>query len=136
MASEPAGSAPAYKNIELLVFKIQEVLFAIDGEHVDRLVTLEKAEEEGIQLEWFHRKFVFADAEVTYKHPKVITPAGHNGRVGIVIEQPQDYFTVPVNSICPLPALFEKSQGLKPFWGAHLFGDKIILLIDFFKLFA
>ncbi|MBU0483813.1 MAG: hypothetical protein KKB30_04800 [Proteobacteria bacterium] len=129
-----ASSVPDQENIEVLVFSVQNILFAIDGENIDRLITLEEAEKKEIQVDWFHQKITFATPEVSYRNPRVITLAGTENRTGLVIDQPHDFMTVPIRSIRPLPPLFEKKQGLQAFWGAYMKDNTIILLIDFHKL--
>lgn len=134
MANDAAALRPACVNIEVLVFSLRGITLAIDGEQVDRLMALEEADRENLALEWLHRKFNFAENEVNYKQPRVITLAGNENLVGLVIDQPHDFMTVGIEAIRPLPAIFKKRQALQPFWGAYLDNNKIILLIDFFKL--
>ena len=128
-----AGVQPD-ESLEILVFALGNVHCGIDGGLVGRMLRLDAAEDEGLALHWFHLLLPFGDREVKYRRPLAITLQGTGGEIGLVIDQPYDLRKLSVKAIRPLPPFFARITGVQPFWGATVFGEMVILLVDPYRL--
>lgn len=132
MASE--GGLAAGELLEILVFDLGAVACGIDGELVSRMLRLEAAQAAGMRLRWLHPVLPDGDGGPGGRQLRVVTlKAGAEG-AGLVIEQPRDLLKVPLAAIRPLPAWFERTPGLEPFWGALPLAGQVVLLLDPHKL--
>lgn len=121
-------------TLDILVFTITNVYCGIDSELIGRMMMSDEAAQKELKILWFHKALSFGEREVVYRNPRVVTLKGDGDRIGLAIDQPRDFVKVPVKSICPPPSLIAMTNGLQAFWGAFVLDDKVVLLIDPYKL--
>jgi chemotaxis signal transduction protein len=121
------------EHIQFLLFTVQDICCGIDSAQIGRMMHLAEAENHGMELEWIDRRLSFGEEYQHYRKPVVLTRAGAKQEVGMVVDQAEDFISLPILSIFPLPAIFEKWSS-KCFWGALLRNERIVLLVDFHKL--
>jgi len=134
MTGKEMVSAQTLATLDILVFTVSEVCCGIDGELIGRMMMLDEAEDEKVQVRWFHQALSFGEKEVVYRKPRVVTLNGSGEETGLVIDQPRDLINLPVRSISPLPSLLEMTKGLRAFWGSFVLGEKVVLLVDPYQL--
>lgn len=135
MASEVGNQVATADTLDVLVFTVGEVYCGIDGELVDRMLVLAEVDEETMKVRWFHQGLSFGDRKVVYLDPKAVTLKGIGEECALVIDQPRDLVRVPIRQISPLPHLFGMRKGFQAFWGSFVLDDKVVLLLDPYRLF-
>lgn len=123
------------ERIQLILFTIMGVRLAMDLEFVSGLCELETADEGDISTFRFHEKLHFNMAPVEYCCPRVLLLKKARGRVGVVIDQPEDVnVAIALDEIKPLPPLIEAVKGESPLWGVTVLAGNMVLLVDPGKL--
>jgi chemotaxis signal transduction protein len=123
-------------EIQVLIFNIMGIKMGVNMEQICGMREINQAEEKGLKIVKFHEKTPFRITPVIYRSPKLllIQDDGTSSGSGIIVDEPEDIVSIPINSIRPLPPLLELLCPSKAIWGAILRDEEIILLVDFFRL--
>ncbi len=73
-------------------------------------------------------------AETDFNPAKALLVKMGDCTTGVLIDQPDDIISIPIDSVRPLPLLLRMSMENGTIWGAALVDGEIILLLDIFKL--
>ena len=120
---------------KILVFQIQDILFGIDGRQIRRVCSIQDVPEE-VELYYFHEKVAFRKLMGAYRHPSVILPIEKALKVGIIVEQVADYFSIQQSRIMDLPKLFKSIEAMSLYKNVVSVDGKLIFIIDFEALIA
>ncbi len=140
-------------DIQVLVFNIMGVKMGVDTEQVYGMRDHLHAEGEDLKIARFHEKIPFRITPVIYRSPKILLirdDAASSGS-GIIVDEPEDIVSIPIDSIRPLPPLLELLCPSRQIWGTAIRShadlspkvsigergsekDEIILLVDFYRL--
>lgn len=123
-------------EIQLLTFNIGGMEMGMDMEDVLSISEPQKAAALKIRLFNFADMIDLGTGEYVCTSPKILVVKDEDGSAGIMIEAPEDIITVKTESISELPMLIRGNKGTGPIWGAALKNNKIILLIDTYKLIS
>lgn len=121
-------------ELKLFVFQVSGIKFGADSEQLLELIDLKTAENEGIRLRWFHEMVPFRKKKVVYKIPRVIILKGDEN-FGVIIDSPEDVFSVESREVLPLPQLLEATIQNRFIRGGVMMKDQVVLLVDFQKAF-
>jgi len=136
MNSEETDANHDLSSLDILLFTVDEVLCGMDGGLIGRMLLLDEAVDSKVQLRWFHQALSFGERPVFYQNPWVVTMKGVAEVSGLVIDQPLDLVKLSPRAICPMPAFFALTEGLRVYWGAFMFNERVVLLIDPYQLLA
>ncbi|HWP46418.1 MAG TPA: chemotaxis protein CheW [Candidatus Limnocylindrales bacterium] len=128
-----------FKEIQLLIFDIIGIKFGVDIEQVSEiyeLIDLGQMKGAKYGASWFHEKIPFRQGPVVYKSPRLLILRDQETTLGIIIDQPEDILSITLDDIHPLPSLLEALNRPAAIWGIALKDEKMILLVDFYKLFV
>ncbi len=121
------------EEIQLLIFNVMGIWFGIDSEQVLSIYELEQAKEQA-DVVWFHEIISFKKNNVEYSSPKVVLFEDKGRLIEIVIDQLENIMPIKVDDIRLMPQLFEALEGSMPVWAVALRDEKIVLLVDLYKL--
>lgn len=120
-------------KLELLLFTLGGVAIGVDTEQVAGIITLEQAEERGMEPAPLHRMMPFGGRPVTYREPRALLTKGDPPRA-VVIEAPEDILATGIDAVHPLPETLAACSAATGIWGATVRKDGIVLLVDLDKL--
>ncbi len=123
-------------EIELFTFNLMDICFGIDTDQISEIYELKQAKQKKIDLHWFHEKIAFQKKEMAYVSPKVVVIKDAEMKTGIVIDRPDNIAAITIDAIQPMPVIFESFSSSSPIWGVVLDDEKIILLVDSYRLVA
>ena len=123
-------SAPEAVAINLLLFEVGGVPFALDAEQAEEFVAFRG--EHDPDLVWFHREMGFREREVVYREPTVVTIRMGTGRpYRVVIDQMQEIAGFDGDDLRLFPPTVEPFALNKGVWGLLPRGGRLVLLVDF-----
>ena len=122
------------EDLELLTFTVMGVRIGVDTGQIERMVTPEAAEGMGVDYSPLHERLSFGGMPVKYDSPRVLVIKGEKPPTGILIDFPDDISSFRIDSLRPLPQLFESCGVAGAVWGAAIRDKEVILLLDFYKL--
>ena len=125
------GDVPG--EIDLLLFRSDDVNMAVDTDQVASIISAELAAQQAIQFEALSGLLgrPGAAAEAT---SKVLLFRDGEKTLGIGISELDSILSIKTDIIQPLPELLLHGGGLRPFWGVIPRGSAVVLLIDLFRL--
>jgi chemotaxis signal transduction protein len=122
-------SGPAAMQLNLLLFTIEEVHFAVDGEQVTEVTAYEGVQSD--DLFWFHQELGY-DESVVYLAPVIVTIRTEDDRrYRVIIDSMEDIAEFSQNDIRPFPPLLEPFALRKGMWGVLPRNGNMVLLVDF-----
>ncbi len=119
MNREPLPASCA-ERLEILTFRLGGVPMAA---HVEQVLEM---------LDPDHPST--PDPSSRSKMPKLLVLRGQGETRIVEIDQPGDIFTVPFDSIQPMPALVAACAGARAYWGAVILDGSPVLLVDLDEL--
>lgn len=120
-------------RLSLLLFSVGGVHFGVDAGQVSGIAAYDGEQAE--DLFWFHEEMEYAEKEVSYHSPTVITIRDEAGLpYRVIIDLMEDIKEFSQNDIAPFPALLEPLALKRGFWGIILRNGIIIILLDFIRL--
>lgn len=120
-------------RLNLLLFAVGGVCFAVDAEQVDGLSGYFPEEQEG--LLWFHELLRFGGKEAVYRAPTVLSiKRAGSGSCQVVIDNMEDIAEFNVSGIVPLPALIEPFAVRNGIWGVLKRDSALTLVVDFYRI--
>lgn len=122
------------KEIQLLIFNIMGIRIGMDMEQIDAIIKPDQVKIKKLQVFKFHEKLPFRGEAAVYKSPRVLLLKEEKIATGIIIDQPEDIIPITIDSIQPLPSLIEATNRSSAIWGVTLINEKVVLLVDFYKL--
>ncbi len=121
------------EEMDLLMFNSAGVTMAIDTVQVDCIMSSEQAEQNGIEALPLNEILGIRKATspapstvILYKNGVEAYGLGVNGLEAII--------AVPIGTIQPMPEPLSYFAGTQMFWGLVLRGNKVVLLIDLYRL--
>lgn len=122
------------ENIELLIFNVMGVYFAVDTEQIEEIIEVPPDAEAG-EIPAIHKLIPFHETKGTYQAPKVLLVKDEKeGAWPLMINQAQTIINLPIDSIQLFPPLMDGNRKSKALWGATLIDENLVLLIDLNKL--
>lgn len=126
-------SDPAAMRLNLLLFAIEHVHFAIDADQVAAVTTY--AGEQQDDLFWFHEVLGYGDKPVAYSAPVIVTIRTDNDRkCRVIIDSLEDIAEFSQCSLRLFPPLLEPFALRSGMWGVLPRDGKMVLLVDFERL--
>ncbi len=122
--------------MRFLIFKIMGAYLGADVEQISAIIEPSQTAERKIAVFQFHEKIPFAGRRVTYASPKILVLRTEGPPCGVQIERPVDIKIVTLDAMRPLPGLVEDSMQPAAIWGVATMGNRVILLVDLYKLAA
>lgn len=120
-------------QLNLLLFSVGGVCFAVDAEQVDGMSGY--AAEESDSLLWFHEMLGFGDREVRYRAPTVLSVKTVACRTcQVVIDNMEDIAEYSVHDLAPLPALLEPFAIRNGIWGVLKRDTALTMMVDFHRI--
>lgn len=116
-------------RLNLLLFTVGGVCFAVDAEQIDGISTYLAKEHDN--LLWFHEMLGFGDRELIYRAPTVLALKTNEQGSLVVIDNMEDIAEYSVKSIVPLPTLLEPFALRNGIWGVLKRDSGLTLLVDF-----
>jgi chemotaxis signal transduction protein len=116
------------EDIEVLTFCINQTWFGVDLDEIYELIELDQANQRECKTTRFEEEFKFGGSKIDYISPKVLLPKGLFSS-GILVDQVQEIYHVPIDCIKPLPDLLKIFSPTR-IWGTTLIDQQIVLLID------
>ncbi len=129
-AENKNGGETTIDEIQIMVFRVMGVLFGADMEQIREVANCEHVDEDAKNVKRFHEEFSFSGNQVIYEAPRILYIK--DGR-GFIVDHVEEVRHLPIENVRPLPELLGKCRKPDAIWGAGLFDDKIVLLLDFFK---
>lgn len=124
--SEP----PCLLRLEMLSFRLGGIPMAANVEQVLEMLDPDDLVSGGARLA--------EDAGVCgpsrFQMRKILVLRGQGEARVVEIDRPGDIFTVPLDSIQPMPSLVAACAGARPYWGAVIRDGSPILLVDLDEL--
>lgn len=120
-------------QLNLLLFSVGGVSFAVDAEQVDSMSGY--AAEENDSLLWFHEMLGFSGKEVVYRAPTVLsvrTVACQTCQV--IIDNMEDIAEYSVHDLAPLPALLEPFAIKNGIWSVLKRDNALTMMVDFYRI--
>jgi hypothetical protein len=118
-------------EIRVFTFSLMGVKIGMDTEQVAAVMEVTAAEARGLPLYHFHEMIPFAAGPVVYQAPKAVLIRDEGAPYLVVIDNPGDIVELGVGAIQALPAVITGTGSRRPFWGAVLEKNGIMLLVDF-----
>lgn len=130
-----SNSAPetAALHLNLLLFSVGGLCFGVDVEQIETMARYDG--EVGADLHWFHKVLGFAEKEISYLLPTVLsirTGSGESYRV--IIDKMEDIAEYGCNAILPFPLLLEPYALRQGMWGVLPRAGQMVLLVDFQRM--
>ncbi|MBF0227324.1 MAG: hypothetical protein HQK76_17905 [Desulfobacterales bacterium] len=122
------------QEINILIFKIMNIKFGVSTDQLDAMVNYDESEKTDSSIFWLHERIDFYNRNIIYQSPKILMTKDINHLAGIIVDEPEDIISLNIDSIMPLPTLFDVIECSKALWGCAMYKNNIILLVDFFKL--
>lgn len=120
-------------RLNLLLFTVGGVCFAVDAEQVDGMS--EYPAEESDSLLWFHELLGFGDREVIYRTPTVLSVKTVECRTcRVVIDNMEDIAEYSVHDLAPLPTLLEPFAVRNGIWGVLKRDNTLTMMVDFHRI--
>ncbi len=120
-------------RLNLLLFTVGGVCFAVDAEQVDGMSGYQTGESGN--LLWFHELLGFGYRDVTYREPAVLAiKTVESGSCRVIIDNMEDIAEYSVSDIVPLPALLEPFAVRNGIWGVLKRDSVLTLLVDFHRI--
>lgn len=127
------GDICEFCGLNLLLFSVGGVFFGVDAEQVDGTFSCQG--EEADDLFWFHRELGYGDDTIVYDAPAILSiKTGDSTSYRVIIDQMEDVTGISTADIYPFPSLVEPFALRKGMWGIMVKDDRLILLVDFFRL--
>jgi hypothetical protein len=127
------GTTPEASNLNLLLFSVGAVCFAVDLEQIDGMA--EHAGELAADLHWFHEILAFGDKTVTYRLPTVLSVRTENLQpYRVIIDSMEEISECCLNAITPFPPLLEPHALKCGLWGVLQRDAQMVLLVDFQRM--
>lgn len=124
---------PCCTEINLLIFSVGGVVFAMDAAQAQK--TSSYHGEEAEDLFFFHKEFGFGYREITYQAPAVITIKTMDGPpYRIIIDSMEEISEFSLKNLRPFPPLLEPFTLRNGMWGILHRNGKMVLLVDFERI--
>lgn len=124
------------EGFQALLFRVQDILFAVDLEQIDELLELHQLDAPGDRLRRFDRLLSFGGEPVIYRDPRILTVHYRGSRLLMQIDQPEDITFIRIESMRPFPALLDRVRQTDFIWGVGLVRETPVLLVDCLKIAA
>lgn len=122
------------ESVNLLLFSVGGVSFAIDADQVAEIATYRG--ETADDLFWFHEEVGYGDRMVNYHAPTIITiRTDEVASYRVIIDSMEDIAEFSHNDLTLFPALLEPFVLRRGLWGILLRQGRPVLLLDFICLF-
>lgn len=126
-------NVPPEMRLNLLLFAIEQVHFAIDADQVAAVNTY--AGEQQDDLFWFHEVLGYGDKPVVYSAPVIVTiRTEHERTYRVIIDSMEDIAEFSHSSLRLFPPLLEPFALRSGMWGVLPRDGEMILLVDFKRL--
>lgn len=122
-------------EMDLLMFRAADINMAVDTVQVDSIVRCEQEEQyEGAFCTL--NELLGLGKETSSVCSSVILFKNGNGEetYGLRVNGLEAIITVPLKAIQPIPEPLAYFAGPRMFWGVLLQGDRVVLLIDLYRL--
>ena len=125
-----------FKEIQILIFNLMGIRLGLDTEQIHEMLKPDQVRKKKLNVFPFHENIHFLGIRTIYKSPMVLLLKEKKITAGIIIDQPEGIIPITIDSIQPLPYLIEATNWSSAIWGVTLRNEKVIFLIDFYKLLA
>lgn len=125
-----------FKEIQILIFNLMGIRLGLDTEQIHEMLKPDQVRKKKLKVFPFHKKIPFRGIRTIYKSPMVLLLKEKKITSGIIIDQPEGIIPITIDSIQPLPSLIEATNWSSAIWGVTFRNEKVIFLIDFYKLLA
>lgn len=122
------------EGFQALIFRVQDILFAVDLEQIDELLEmhqLDAATDRPVRLD---RLLSFSGSPVVYHDPRVLTINHGNTRLLLQIDQPEDIVFIRLETMRPFPQLLDRVRESEFVWGVGLVREEPVILLDCHKM--
>lgn len=120
--------------LQVIIFKVADIVIAVDSDQVAEMVNIEAMDGNSDNIDWIDEMLSFGKGKIAYKAPTVLILKEEGERRGVVIDNPQEFVMLPVESIKPFPRLLEFNSLNNAFWGAFTRDDDTVLLLDLYRI--
>ncbi|GBC60123.1 hypothetical protein DENIS_1068 [Desulfonema ishimotonii] len=122
------------EELDLLIFRIADIPFGMDMEQIACIREPEQAQLQADRVFRFDEKLRFPKKPVVYRAPMLLIPEDETPVSALLIEKPDEIVRIRTDAIRPLPRLIERALPGHPVWGVALIDQKLILLVDFYRI--
>ncbi len=135
MTSGSRGADTIPEEMELLMFSAADMNMAVDTVQVDSILKPEQAEQQGVSICRLDEMAGLEKETSSAPSTVILFRNEEQDRVyGLGVERLDAIITVPIRAIQPMPEALSSFAGPRMFWGLVLHEDKVVLLIDLYRL--
>lgn len=129
------GADTIPEEMEFLIFSAADMKMAVDTVQVDSILKPEQAAQQGVSFCRLH-EIAGLEKESSSAFSAVILSRNEDqDRVnGLAVDRLEAIITVPIRAIQPMPETLSGFAGPHMFWGLVLHENKVVLLIDLYRL--
>lgn len=128
-----APAAPRLDELRIMTFNMMGTRMGVDIRQVSQMLEPGHATQ-GLRVAHLHEGLSFGDRGISYRSPRVLLLKDEE--TAVMIDQLEDIVPVDLDSIRPLPSVFDVHMKNALVWGVALIEEEIVLLVDLFQLVA
>lgn len=132
------------ENLAVMVFEAGSFTFAFDAEQVRELsfvpesITPEEIQSNrsatNYELSILPLRHILNEEDISLERPRLLLFNTEREQVALIVDEPRFFQRVPIQNIHIIPDLMTRFRGNKYIWGFYLYDEKIVFLIDLYRI--